>query len=517
MNGNDLKYSDIEPLCLWRAVLRDVWMVIAAAICGFFGAYLAIDLFFAPEYCGSATFVVMAKSATYSSVVDVSTANSVASTFSELLSGKLMQEKVAAMAGIENFSGEITAENKDSTNLVTLKVTALSAKQAFAMINALSENHTVLTEKIFNNAVISTLSEPVITEKPTFTGSKIKTELTAAVVCAALMAALLCFFSVDADTVQTESAARTKIDGKLIRTVPHGQAWHTVKGAFKNLMRQANKRRPEAPKVTDPLAGFAFSEAIHYIRTKVEQKKSDSGKNVFFVGSVCQNEGKSMLIENIALSLGMKHDKIVVVDCDLRKPSRYRNALNKDEWQPIQNFDINGIALNIVYNSKTNIHILYCPEIPETPADLFNTEGFIAVLKSLKESSNYLLIDSPPLEIFSDGEVLADFADYSMLVVRQDCVPAPMINDAIDVLRTKNAEFMGFIFNDAVQSRKSIAGYGYGYGGKYGYGYGGKYGSYGSYGRYGSYGKYGAYGRYSYGNYGYEQYAQAAQNDGEEE
>lgn len=503
MNNSDIRYSDIEPLCLLRAVLRNIWMVLAAALCGLFGAYLVLTHFYKPNYCGSATFVVMAKSSTYSSVVDISTANTVASTFSELLSGELMQQKVAAMAGITDFSGSITAENKENTNLVTLRVTAPTAKQAFAMINALSENHTVLTGKIFNNAVITTLSAPAVTEAPTFTGSRLKAEIISALVCAVIMAALLCTFSIYSDTVQTESAARAKIDGKLLRSVPHGKSWHTAKGAAKNLLRTAGKKRPEAPVVTDPMAGFAFTESVHYIRSKIEQKKAETGKNVFLIGSVCQNEGKSMLIENLGLSLGMKHDKIVIADCDLRKPSRYANASERDGWEPIQNFSINGIALNMIYHPKKNLHVIYCPEQPAAPADLFNAEGFLAVLRSLRESSNYLLIDSPPLEIFSDGEVLADFADYSILVVRQDCVPAPVINDAIDVLRTKNAEFMGFVFND-VRALRTGSG-GYGYGGKYGYGYGGKYG-YG-YG-YGNYGKYGSYGKY--GNYGYEKYAEAA-------
>ena len=513
MNNSEIRYSDIEPLCLARAVLRNIWMVFAAALCGLFGTYLVLTSFYKPQYSGSATFVVMAKSSTYSSVVDISTANTVASTFSELLSGELMQQKVAAMAGISKFSGSITAENKENTNLVTLRVTAPTAKQAFAMINALSENHAVLTGKIFNNAVITTLSAPTVTEVSTFTGSRLKTEIIAAAACALLMAALLCAFSVYADTVQTESAARAKIDGKLLRSIPHGRAWHTVKGAAKNLIRTAGKKRPEAPVVTDPMAGFAFTESIHYIRSKIEQKKAENGKNVFLIGSVCQNEGKSMLIENIGLSLGMKHDKIIIADCDRRKPSRYKNISEKDGWEPLQNFSINGIALNMIYHPKKNLHVIYCPEQPKAPADLFNTEGFLTILKSLRESSNYLLIDSPPLEIFSDGEVLADFADYSILVVRQDCVPAPMINDAIDVLRTKNAEFMGFIFND-VSTMRSNGGYGYGYGYGYDYGYGGKYGYSGKYG-YGYYGKYGKYG--GYGNYGYEKYAEAAAEQKERE
>ena len=62
LNNSEIRYSDIEPLCLVRAVLRNIWMVFAAALCGLFGAYLVLTSFYKPQYSGSATFVVMAKS-----------------------------------------------------------------------------------------------------------------------------------------------------------------------------------------------------------------------------------------------------------------------------------------------------------------------------------------------------------------------------------------------------------------------------------------------------------------------
>lgn len=65
-----------------------------------------------------------------------------------------------------------------------------------------------------------------------------------------------------------------------------------------------------------------------------------------------------------------------------------------------------------------------------------------------------------------------------MLVVRQDTVPAPEINDAIDALRAGKAEFLGCILNDMAHLTAYSAGYGYGYG-YYGYGYGKKYDKYG--------------------------------------
>ena len=94
-----------------------------------------------------------------------------------------------------------------------------------------------------------------------------------------------------------------------------------------------------------------------------------------------------------------------------------------------------------------------------------------------------MIVDTPPLELFADAEMLADLDAASILVVRQDLVPAPVINDAIDTLRQRKARFLGCVLNDVHVLMPSLLAP---YGSEYGYGYGG----YGKYGKYGAYGKY---------------------------
>ena len=95
------------------------------------------------------------------------------------------------------------------------------------------------------------------------------------------------------------------------------------------------------------------------------------------------------------------------------------------------------------------------------------------VVALARERYDYVIIDSPPLGFFSDSELLSDLSDASVLVVRQDTVPAPEINDAIDALRAGKAEFLGCILNDMAHLAAWSSGYGYGYGKKYDkYGYG---------------------------------------------
>ena len=105
--------------------------------------------------------------------------------------------------------------------------------------------------------------------------------------------------------------------------------------------------------------------------------------------------------------------------------------------------------------------------------ELLASDQLAKVVALARERYDYVIIDSPPLGFFSDSELLSDLSDASVLVVRQDTVPAPEINDAIDALRAGKAEFLGCILNDMSHLAAWSSGYGYGYGKKYDkYGYG---------------------------------------------
>ena len=102
---------------------------------------------------------------------------------------------------------------------------------------------------------------------------------------------------------------------------------------------------------------------------------------------------------------------------------------------------------------------------------------------SAKAHFDFIIIDSPPMSLMADAEVLANLSEMSVLVITYDSVLAQDLNDAIDSLRDCRADFAGCILNDVRTlpgERRTIGGYG-------GYGRYGKYGKYGHYGEYGSY------------------------------
>jgi receptor protein-tyrosine kinase len=128
----------------------------------------------------------------------------------------------------------------------------------------------------------------------------------------------------------------------------------------------------------------------------------------------------------------------------------------------------------------------------ENSSGYFSSANIGNMFAELRNSYDYILVDTPPCGLISDALFIAQHADAAIFVMYQDAVRISRIRNTMDSLMTTDIRILGAVLNGTAQG---ISGYGYGYGyGGYGYGYG--------YGKYG-YGKYGyGYGKYGYG-YGY--------------
>ena len=182
---------------------------------------------------------------------------------------------------------------------------------------------------------------------------------------------------------------------------------------------------------------------------------------------------------------------MLLIDGDMRRPSQNGLFLGPDEKLPATLGDLlmgkttMGEAMR--FDKGRGLHMLLNDRNFANSTDIVSSEYMAKLIDVVKKYYDFVVIDSPPMSLMADAEVLADLSDMSILVVNYDMVLAQDLNDAIDALRDCKASFAGCILNmvrTLPKARQLIGGYG---------GYG-RYGKYGHYGRYGYYGKYGRYG-----------------------
>lgn len=233
---------------------------------------------------------------------------------------------------------------------------------------------------------------------------------------------------------------------------------------------------------------FFLREAYKTLRTNVGfSLAGNEGCSVIAVTSSLQSEGKSITAANLAMTMADMGSRILVIDCDLRKPKISRLL---DISAPIGLTDVlvDRSKLSealIQYQEDKQLYVLSCGKIPPNPSELLNSKSMRTLIEELKKSYNYIILDTPPVDVVTDSMVLAPLSDGFLFVVRGGRSDRRAVAHSISQLEYANARVLGIVFNGS-----SVGGGGYGYK-KYGYR---RYG----YSRYG-YRRYG----YSRGGYGY--------------
>lgn len=236
---------------------------------------------------------------------------------------------------------------------------------------------------------------------------------------------------------------------------------------------------------------FFLREAYKTLRTNVSFALGDEDTcKVITVTSAQQGEGKSITAINLAISYAMTERKVLLIDCDLRRPKLARLLQMKSELG-MSNIIVKPELLGraILPTEVQGLDVILAGNIPPNPSELLSSPRMQQLIDNLRESYDYIFLDSPPVNIVTDAVVLAPKSDGVLFLVRANRSERGSVIHAVEQLEYAKAKVLGFVLN-GVDMEKLHYGYK-----KY---------HYGRYSRYG-YGKYG-YGRYGYGHgyhYGY--------------
>lgn len=227
--------------------------------------------------------------------------------------------------------------------------------------------------------------------------------------------------------------------------------------------------------VNSPLAGFAFVEAYKKLAAKVDYQMSKENGKILVVTSVSENEGKSTVAANLAISLAEQSKKVLLLDGDLRRPSQFLLFGEKpSEKEEFGEFLKSGQMEEILKKSKIpNLYLVLGKNCYSSSTEILRSKRLKSFLMQCRNYMDYVIIDSPPAGLIGDAEALAVYSDAVLLVTKQNDMLAEDINDVLDGFREHHSTVLGVVLN-GVRSFSGLPG-----SGRYSYGYDG----YGSYGR----------------------------------
>lgn len=484
--------AELHVLLLLRELLRKLWAVIMVAIIVGSCTYVGSSYFYKPQYQTRTTFVVSVRDGATSVYSNLSAAKNTANAFSEVLNSDVMKKRITAELGSE-IKGTITASVIEETNLIEMRVTASSPRQAYLATRATLNNYGELAEVVLNNVALDILQQPVIPTAPINSSEAMHNAEIGAALAAIIVAVFVCVRAYLRDSVKTTDEVENKLDTKLLATIFHERKNKSVIERF--------KRKKKSILITNPTTGFAFVETFKKLRTRIEYHMRKNECKVLMVTSVAENEGKSTVAANIALAMNRKRKSVLLIDADMKKPSLHKILEYQDaEYASITDYLRGKASLGqtLLTDKKRQLGLLLNKQGTENSTELIKSDNMRELICQARRNVDMVVVDTPPMSVGPDAECIAELADAAVLVVRQDWTPTRIINDAIDAINSTGAVLLGCVFNNVYLADLN-ENYSYGGSGKYGYAKRG-YGKYG-YAKHG-YGKYG-YGKYGYGKYGY--------------
>jgi capsular exopolysaccharide synthesis family protein len=247
-------------------------------------------------------------------------------------------------------------------------------------------------------------------------------------------------------------------------------------------------RRSTEPRglLTDKDVPFNVVESYKTIRTNILFTAADSEKKVIAVSSSNPGEGKSTSAANLAIALAQTGSTVLVVDADMRKPVMHRTfKVKNDEGLSTLIIKKSTLENSIKPCAVPKLDILPSGPLPPNPSELLASASFKNLIEMLSKKYEYVIIDTPPVNVVSDAMVIKDAVTGIMLVVRYALTTYDELSACMKQINLAQANVLGFVMND-VHHRRSAAYYNnykykykkYGYGGYgYGYGYGYRYGN----------------------------------------
>ena len=196
------------------------------------------------------------------------------------------------------------------------------------------------------------------------------------------------------------------------------------------------------------------AESYRKLRTNIQYSSIDKEIKSIVVTSACPMEGKSTVSGNLALSFAQNGKKVIIVDCDLRKPSIHRK-FNISNLCGLSEVMIGKEPLdNAIQKYKFNLHILPSGKIPPNPAEMINSTTMSNLLEELKEEYDIVIIDSSPLEAVTDGQILSTKVDGTILVLKAGKSKIESVKEAKNLLNKVGANIIGLVINEVSNSKK---------------------------------------------------------------
>lgn len=226
--------------------------------------------------------------------------------------------------------------------------------------------------------------------------------------------------------------------------------------------KNARKAKRQSGFILTEQSPFFVKEAYKSIRTNLIFSLPEKGCKKILLTSSMVSEYKSTTAINLAISLTEYGFRVLLMDCDLRKPTvAYKLGLN-----PKPGISENLVGLSeisdVIQNYQTNLDVIAAGTTPPNPSELMGSEAMDELLAELEQSYDYIIIDAAPVGFVTDAVIMAKKATGYIFVVKNGVARKDEIDRSLKLMQVSGAKMLGFIFTSAAAGKARYSSYQYG-------------------------------------------------------
>jgi capsular exopolysaccharide synthesis family protein len=339
-------------------------------------------------------------------------------------------------ASLAEITAELQTENSESIRLRELERDSLASRRVY-------ESYLLRRQEIVDQETMNSTDARLVSYA-TQPGWQISPNLRIAMALAVLAGGFLGLVAgVLAEMLDRSIRSRDEVEAKLgypaLASIPTiGQ------GAMRAIPR--NMRNPPGYLVEKPLS--AFTEALRVLRTVIVHSQLGSNSRVVAIASAMPGEGKTTVALSLARVAALSGQRVIVVDCDLRKQSMTKYLEVKPEMGLLQ--ALSGEATwreSLQKDTRSQADILPVVSSTFSQLDVFGTDAMELLISELRESYEIIILDCPPLFAVAEARVICSLADSVVLVARMGKTTIDAVRLAVEQVVSAGGTVAGVALN----------------------------------------------------------------------
>ena len=474
MNEHETKNNDVIELDLKRvaqAVVNKSWLIALVAVVCAVVAFLGTFYFITPQYQSAAMFYVNNSSvslgeASFSiSTGDISASKSLVNTYIVILNTRETLNDVIDYSGVDcsvgELAGMIKAQAVGETQIFQVSVTSPDPVEAEKLADAIAYILPKRISSIVEGTSAKIVDAAVLPSGPS-TPSYSRNAILGFVLGMIIVVGILILRELFNVTIRTEEDIARISSHPVLASVPDMDAPSKGGRYYAYGKNSGGKNRSGAGNMGGRVLvgsgiSFAATEAYKLLRTKLQYSFADeSGCRVIGVSSALSGEGKSLSSINLAYSLSQLDKKVLLIDCDMRRPS-LSSKLPIDKHTGLSGY-LSGLhhMSEIIQNcglkgEETAFEIISSGNNPPNPIELLSSARMAKLLSALRNVYDYVILDLPPVGEVSDALAVAKQTDGVLLVVRCNYSERPALKAAVRQFAFVDSKILGFVYNGTAQ------------------------------------------------------------------